>query len=365
MPWISSEIPFNDLPSLPPRQEIETKSILKKAIDANRCLAEFKGTCQRLPNPELLINSIVLQESKDSSAIENIVTTQDALYRAVISPLETVSSETKEVLAYREAIYAGWDMMKENGLLIGKTATHIMQKIKHTNAAFRNTPGTQLGNPITKKIIYTPPDWMLVPDKMADWEKFVNEPSGIDPLIRMALMHYQFEAIHPFSDGNGRTGRILNVLFLLNEKLITLPALYHSGYIIQHKNNYYQGLREVTEHNKWEQWILFMLDAVKDTAQHTLTMIEEMLALKEKTLVQVKSLSQKLHAYELNELIFSFPYIKIKVLEDRNLAKRQAASTYLQQLADKGILKPFKVGREMYYVNHGLMDIITRNTGGQ
>lgn len=352
--------PFNNLQPLPPKQDVETKAVLKKAIDANRSLAEFKGTCQRLPNPELLINSIVLQESKDSSAIENIVTTQDALYRAVISPLDTVPSDTKEVLAYREAIYAGWNMMKENNLLLGKTAVHIMQRIKQTDASFRNTPGTQLGNPATKKIIYTPPEWQLVPDKMAAWEKFVNEPSEIDPLIRMALMHYQFEAIHPFSDGNGRTGRILNVLFLLNEKLITLPALYHSGYIIQHKSDYYKCLREVTQNARWEQWILFMLDAVKETAQHTLKMIEEMLALKEHTLIQVKSLSQKLPAFELNELIFSFPYIKIKVLEDRGLAKRQAASTYLQQLADKGILKPLKVGREIYYVNHGLMKIITR-----
>ncbi len=360
MSWNNPEIPFNDLPPLPPKQEIETKAVLKKCIDANRSLAEFKGTCLRLPNPELLINSIVLQESKDSSAIENIVTTQDALYRAVISPLDTVPSDTKEVLAYREAIYTGWDMMNEHGLLLGKTALHIMQKIKHTHASFRNTPGTQLGNPATKKIIYTPPDWQQVADKMSAWEKFVNEPSDLDPLVRMALMHYQFEAIHPFSDGNGRTGRILNVLFLLNEKLITLPALYHSGYIIQHKNEYYKSLREVTESNRWEQWVLFMLDAVKETAHHTLKMIEEMLVLKEKTLIEVKSLSQKLPAYELNELIFSFPYIKIKVLEDRKLAKRQAASTYLQQLADKGILKPIKVGREMYYINHGLMEIITR-----
>lgn len=360
MAWQNPEKAFNSLPNLPPQREIETRAVLKSAIDANRSLAEFKGACQRLPHPELLINSVVLQESRDSSAIENIVTTQDALYRAVISPLDAVPSQTKEVLAYREALYHGWETMKQNGLLLGKTSVAIMQRIKQTTAGYRNTPGTQLANPTTEKIIYTPPDWRQVPDKMADWEKFINEPSGLDPLVRMALMHYQFEAIHPFADGNGRTGRILNVLFLLNEKLITLPALYHSAYIIQHKSDYYRCLGEVTEADRWEQWILFMLDAIKETAQFTLSMIEEMLRLKAETLAQIKTLSQKLPAHELNELIFSFPYIKIKVLEDRKLAKRQAASQYLQQLAEKKILTPLKVGREIYYVNHALMDIITR-----
>jgi Fic family protein len=362
MGWVQPGKAYNSLPDLPPREEVETKSVLKCAIEANRWLAEFKGTCQRLPNPELLINSVVLQESRDSSAIENIVTTQDALYRAIISPTEAVPFQTKEVLAYREAIYRGWETMKENGLLVGKTSMVIMQCIKKTTAGYRNVSGTQLTNPVTQKTIYTPPDWQQVPDKMAAWERFVNEPSSLDPLVRMAMMHYQFEAIHPFADGNGRTGRILNVLFLLNEKLITLPALYHSAYIIQHKSDYYRCLREVTEADRWEQWILFMLEAVKETARFTLTMIEEMLRLKEDTLKQIKTLSQKLPAFELNELIFSFPYIKIKVLEDRKLAKRQAASSYLQQLADRKILTPLKVGREIYYVNHALIDIITRKT---
>jgi Fic family protein len=356
------EIPFNQLPDLPPAKELETKLILKRTIEANKYLAGLKWSCQRMPDPNILVNTVLLQESKDSSAIENIVTTQDALYKAVLSPGEDMPRQTKEVLQYREAIYTGMEAMAQNqNLLLGKTAIAIMQKIKATDAGFRKVPGTQLANPSSGKVIYTPPEPQYIDPKMAAWEKFVNDPDNmLDPVIKMSLMHYQFEAIHPFTDGNGRTGRILNVLYLMKEDLLSLPVLYHSGYIIHHKNDYYQRLREVTENEAWENWILFMIDSIAETAQKTLAIIENMLDLKNRYLEKIKSISQKIPAYELNELLFSYPYIKIKVLEEKRIAKRQTASAYLQKLADAEILKPYKSGKEVYYINHQLMDIISR-----
>ncbi|HEY2720599.1 MAG TPA: Fic/DOC family N-terminal domain-containing protein [Chitinophagaceae bacterium] len=360
MTWLKPDLPFNDLKALPPPIDLDNPEILKKAITANRFLAELKGHCQTLPNPSLLLNTIVLQESKDSSAIENIVTTQDDLYRAILDPSDRIPANTKEVISYREAIYTGLDELKRRGVFTGNLAIKIMQRIKNTTAEFRKIQGTKLSNPSTNKIIYTPPDLDKINRKMVDWEKYINDASlETDPLILMALMHYQFEAIHPFADGNGRTGRILNVLFLISKGLLVHPILYHSQYIIKHKVNYYRRLRGVTERNEWIEWISFILDAVKETAISTLNTIREIVVLKEESLKQIKEISQKLPAHELTELIFSFPYVKIGKLVERKIAKRQAASQYLQKLAAKNVLHTFKVGREIYYVNHKLMDILT------
>ncbi|HYF68093.1 MAG TPA: Fic family protein [Ohtaekwangia sp.] len=360
MSWTKVETPYNRLPDLPPNIDLESPAILKAAIEANRYLAELKGYCQTLPNPDLLLNTIVLQESKDSSAIENIVTTQDELYRAIINPLESQSA-AKEVISYRKAVYTGLKTLKDKPVFTGSLAVTIMQRVKSTNAGFRDLTGIKLANPITQKIIYTPPDPEHVADKIAAWEKFINSETEVDPLIVMALMHYQFEAIHPFADGNGRTGRILNVLYLVHRELLTLPVLYHSAYIIQHKDDYYRKLRLVTEQEAWHDWILFMLQAVKETSVKTLKLIKDIMKLKEETLqkMKAKEMSQKLPAYELNELIFSFPYVKIKTLIEKNIAKRQTASVYLQQLTDKKILKSIKLGREVYYINHRLMNLLS------
>lgn len=360
MVWIKPEQPYNDLPKLPPLSEIETPRVLKKAILANRYLAELKGTCLRLPNPKILLNTIILQESKDSSAIENIVTTQDALYKAIVNPFDQLPSEVKEVLSYREALYAGIEELNSTGILRAKLTINIMQKLRGIDSGFRTLPGTQLANPRTQKIIYTPPEPKLIPDKMASWEKFVNENQDFDPLVKMALMHYQFEAIHPFTDGNGRTGRILNVLFLMHQGLLTQPILYHSSYIIQNKTDYYKLLREVTENESWESWILFMLDAVAETAQKTLQFINEMLQLKEDTLNVIKQLSQKLPSFELNDLLFSYPYVKIKTLIDAGLGTRPTVVGYLDALVDKKVLNTIKIGRENYYINYKLMNLITQ-----
>jgi Fic family protein len=360
MTWLRPEVPYDELASLPPRQNIETAGILKKAIQANKYLAELKGYCQTLPNPELLLNTVILQESKDSSAIENIVTTQDDLYRAILNPYDQVPSNTKEVISYREAMYTGLSELKRKPVFSGNLAVKIMQRIKNTTAEYRAVPGVKLANPTTGKVIYTPPAPNFIQQKITEWERFINNDANpLDPLIVMALMHYQFEAIHPFADGNGRTGRILNVLFLVHKNLLTHPLLYHSAYIIQHKEAYYKKLRLVTEESDWAGWVEFMLDVITETALTTLNTIKSIINLKEENLKLIRGISQKLPAYELNELIFSFPYVKIKTLIEKDIAKRQTASTYLQQLEDKNILHSFKYGRDLYYVNHRLMDILS------
>jgi Fic family protein len=358
MPWKQPELPYNQIPALPPAIKLETEKVLKTALQANKFLAELKGYCQTLPNPNLLLNTIILQESKDSSAIENIVTTQDELYRAILNPLDN-SPATKEVIRYREAVYTGLSELNTAPVFTGRLALKIMQRIKNTTAGYRTLSGTRLANPSSNKIVYTPPDPEVIADKIKDWEKFINNNDTLDPLVIMGLMHYQFEAIHPFADGNGRTGRILNVLYLVHAGLLTLPVLYHSTYIIQHKETYYKKLRMVTEEDQWEEWILFMLEAVRDTAKNTLQLIKGIVKLKEETLEKVKAVSQKLPAHELNELIFSYPYVKIKTLIDKNIAKRQTASGYLQQLEELKILHSLKEGREIYYINHQLMKLLT------
>ncbi|MBA3283508.1 MAG: Fic family protein [Nitrosopumilus sp.] len=354
--------PHNKLPDLPPKADLESPEFLKASIKASRLLAELKGYCQTLPNPTLLINTIVLQESKDSSAIENIVTTQDELYRAVASLDDGVGfgAATKEVLLYREALYHGQELMKTRGLTTN-TLVAIMRKLKNTDEGIRKTTGTRLANPITKEIIYTPPEGeVLIREKLAALEKFIhNDKDDIDVLIKMALIHYQFEAIHPFSDGNGRTGRILNVLYLVNKNLLNIPVLYLSSYIIQKKGDYYRLLRDVTENNNWKGWILFMLEAVAETAAITLAKIDAIQSLKKEIAIQVKGVLKSSFNAELVDLMFSFPYLKIKILETHDIAQRQTASVYLQKLATAGILHPMKSGKEMYYINHRLMSIFS------
>lgn len=356
--------PYNSLPDLPPSINLETQAILKATIKANRLLGELKGYCQTLPDPRLLINTVILQESKDSSAIENIVTTQDELYRAIISAdeLQGISSATKEVLSYREALYMGLERLEQKGLLTTNTMVGIMQQLKNTRENIRKTKGTRLANPVNQEIIYTPPEGEeLLRQKLFSLEKFIHDTKNeLDPLIKMALIHYQFEAIHPFSDGNGRTGRILNVLYLVQQKLLTLPVLYLSSYIINHKTDYYRLLRETTEQQKWEEWILYMLHAIAETSALTLKKIDDIQKLKVEILHKTKEIMKASYNRDLVDLIFSFPYVKIKTLETNNIAKRQTASVYLQQLAKENILEPIKVGKEMYYINQKLMEIISK-----
>jgi Fic family protein len=347
--------PFNELPDLPPVIDLEDTDILKLCIKANKVLAELKGYCHILPDPNLLINTIILQESKDSSAIENIVTTQDELYKAVMNSEDIIKNQNaKEVILYREALYLGLELLKRRGLTIN-SLIKIMQKLKNTNEEIRKTTGTRLMNPQTSEIFYTPPEGeYIIREKLAALEKFIHSKDEIDPLVKMALIHYQFEAIHPFSDGNGRTGRILNVLFLVHENLLNIPVLYLSSYIIKNKSKYYLLLREITESKEWTEWIKFMLNAVHDTAEYTLKKISGILKLKQEVTNQFGDSYNR----DLLDLIFKYPYVKINILERNNIAKRETASKYLKSLATDGVLTQHKVGKELYFINHRLMKLL-------
>lgn len=357
----SKNIAFNDLPDLPPAYFKESPQILKHMATASRHLGELNGLCASLPDPHLLINTIVLQESKDSSAIENIVTTQDELYKAATEE-GTDNNAAKEVLSYKEALYVGLEKMKvQKGLILTNTMVEIVQTIKRNKSGIRNAPGTALKNAINGEVIYTPPCCEdVLRGKLTALEQFINNPelSALDPLIKMALIHYQFEAIHPFADGNGRTGRIVNALYLVQQKLLSQPVLYLSSYIVKHKTEYYQLLRGVTEDDNWHDWTMYILTALIETAQLTTKKIRTMLLLKEEYEKQMKEVLGSSFSYELLQLMFTLPYMKIELLEKRGIAHRQTASTWFKKLTNAGIVKPQKIGRTTYYINYRLMEIL-------
>ncbi len=354
--------PFNNLPDLPPKVNLETADIFKATIKANKLLAELKGFCQTLPNPELLLNTIVLQESKESNAIENIVTTQDELYKATLMGENIKNQAAKEVLQYRQAMYWALNELSAKGFITTNLLVGIMQKLRNTQEGIRRSFGTKLSNPTNGLIVYTPPEGEeVIRKKLQSLENFMNddELSDLDPLVKMALIHYQFEAIHPFSDGNGRTGRILNILYLINQNLMGLPVLYLSKYIIENKNDYYRLLREVTENENWHDWVLYVVNGIAETSATTLTKIKKILELKAQAESELKDKMAGAFTRELNDLLFSYPYIKIAVLEEQGIAKRVAASQYLKKIAAFGWLQAFKIGREVYYINHKLIAILS------
>lgn len=352
MPFDRSQ-PFNDLPLLPPKAELETKAVLKQAIAANRTLANLRGLAAQIPNQGVLINSIVLQEARLSSEIENIVTTNDELYRADADPEGKSDPHTKEVLRYRQALYHGFHEMK-NRPLSTNLFIEIVRIIKQVDLGIRRITGTALKNE-TKEVVYTPPAGeAVIRDKLANLESFLHAEDELDPLVKMAVMHYQFEAIHPFEDGNGRTGRILNLLYLVDQGLLDIPVLFLSRYIIANKAAYYDGLRKVTEEQEWEAWVLFMLRAVESTAQQTFDQVTRIRALMEGVREQIQKQAPAIYSKDLVEVIFRHPYTKIQFLVDANIAKRQTASTYLQTLAGLGFLRASKSGREIYYINDAL-----------
>lgn len=355
--------PNNDLKKLPPEVNLETPEIFRACIKANKALAELKGCCMRLPNPEMLLNTVILQESKTSSEIENIVTTQDDLYKATLDEIDKISNPAaKEVILYREAIYKGIELFKNRGIITANMLIEIMQTLRGTQEGIRKICGTKIANPATKKVVYTPPEGeTLIREKLSDLEKFINDDdTELDTLVKMALIHYQFEAIHPFSDGNGRTGRILNILYLIKEGLLDMPILYLSHYIIVFKSVYYKLLNNVTLDDEWADWVLYMIKAVEETAKYTLNQIEEILRLKNETEQKVKEVLQSNIYKELTELLFMHPYIKIKVLEDKGIAKRQTVSIYLKKLSEAGILNPVKLWKETYYINTALFDLLSK-----
>lgn len=349
--------PYNDLPLLPPATTLESPVILKKAIAAHRVLAELKGLGEAIPNQSILINGLILQEARLSSEIENVVTTNDELYQAAADEQAVRDPQTKEVLRYREALWYGFHALQERPLSTN-LIVDLARIIKQTNIGIRRVPGTKIAN-ASGEIIYTPPEGeTTIRDKLANLERFIHAEDELDPLVKMAVVHYQFEAIHPFVDGNGRTGRILNILFLVEKGLLDMPVLYLSYYILRHRNAYYEGLQRVTEQSTWQEWVLYMLSAIEDTAQRTRRKILRIRELMQVAQERVRQEAPKVYSKDLIELIFENPYCKIRFLENAGLAKRQTASVYLQTLENLGLLRGRKIGREAYYINDALMQVL-------
>lgn len=361
--------PFNDLPPLPPNSEIENDTdILKKLVSASRALATVNSSIMRLPNPLMLVNTIALQEAKASTAIENIFTTEDALYKAVSDTLQEDKANvaTKEVLRYREALWAGYHLIKKDGHIDLESIVGIFRQIKNTSSGLRSPVSLtviQRGQSEFRsgEVIYTPPRGAGILEQLMDnLLSYLNDDKKYpaDPLLKMCFAHYQFEAIHPFPDGNGRTGRILNLLYLVHTGLLNQPVLYLSKYIIVNKDDYYYNLGIVTQRGSWKPWILYMLEAVEKTAQLTSQLIDSILAQMEATLAHAKG-QIKWYNKEVNELIFSQPYIKPKLLGDQlNVTSRTTLTKYFNELVDTRILSPVKDGRELFYVNDDLIRIL-------
>ena len=354
-----TELPHDGLPELPPIQEMESKVILRQCIRSRAALAELKRAAELLPNQGVLINTLPLLEAQASSEIENIVTTTDRLFQFRQLD-EQADPATKEALRYGRALSEGFRSLGSHPLST-RTAEQICSQIKGRDMTIRRVPGTALANDRTGAVIYTPP---VGEDRLrgllSNWENFLHSETELDPLIRMAVAHYQFEAIHPFTDGNGRTGRVINSLFLISENLLTLPILYLSRYIILHKDDYYSLLLDVTRNAAWEAWILYMLRAVEETAIWTTAKIEAIRQLSIYTIEVVRRAAPKIYSRELVDLIFEQPYCRIQNVIEGGIAARQAASRYLKQLVSIGVLQEMTLGREKLFIHLKLMKLLTQ-----
>ncbi len=355
-----------EIPLLPLPYDLETKAVLRQANKANRKLAELKGVAQTIPNERIFISSLTLQEAKDSSAVENIVTTQDDLYRAGLDAGFTlIGAATKEVLFYREAINEGFKLVRNKNILTLNDIKRIQEVLEQNSAGFRTTPGTQLKRSSDGAVIYTPPqDGQRIVELMSNLEQFINDDElcPIDPLVKMAIIHHQFESIHPFYDGNGRTGRIVNILYLVTSGLLDLPILYLSRYITHNKAEYYeriQAIRNATGDNsaQWEEWILYMLHGVEQTAEETITLVKNIGNLMTKYKNIIRPAFGRKYSHELLNGLFYHPYTKIGHLESNMQVSRQTAAKYLDKLASLGLLQKERMGKENYYINTQLMEL--------
>ena len=353
MNW-NAETPYNDLPILPPDLErIETRSVLKACISARAAIAELKTAGELIPDQGLLINILPMLEAKDSSRIENIVTTSDQLFQYA-DRADGADPATKEALRYRTALYDGYTHLEDYPLCTN-TAVAICTKLRAVQTDIRKTPGTVLRDQ-NNNVVYTPPVGEdSIRELLANWERFIHGDDDLDPLVKMAIAHYQFECIHPFPDGNGRTGRILNILYLIQSELLSLPILYLSRFILERRDDYYTLLRRVTEEGDWESWILFMLEAVESTSRWTTDKISIVRALMAETTEYVREKLAKIYTHELVQALVAQRCGRIDNLVERGVAKRQTASTYLKQLVEIGVLEEMSVGREKLYINTRLL----------
>jgi cell filamentation protein, protein adenylyltransferase len=355
--WLADE-PYQDLPLLPPGVDLETSPVMRATIGARAALAELKQAIKLIPNPKVLVSSLPLLEAQASSEIENIVTTADELFRHLDADAGA-SPATREALRYREALLEGYRALREFPLTFG-VAERICTRIKAIEMSPRKIPGTSIANRRTGEVVYTPPvGETLIRDLLANWERFMHGEGVLDPLVRMAVAHYQFEAIHPFTDGNGRTGRILNSLFLVERGLLGAPVLYLSRYIIQNKADYYRHLRGVTRDENWEPWLLYILAAVEETSTWTLGKIEAIRSLIEDTREYVRGHLPKIYSAELVDQLFERPYCRIGHLVDAGVAKRETASKYLKEIARLGMLEEQTHGREKIFVNTRFLTLLT------
>ena len=354
------------IPTLPLHYELETKPILKQLNEANKQLAELKGYALTIPNENILLNSLILQEAKDSSEVENIVTTHDELYKADLNMKDYImSASTKEVLNYKEAMLTGFKTVRKTKLITNKTIKTIQETLEGNKAGFRTITGTMLKNS-KDQVVYTPPqDSETIETTMSNLEQYINNPSlsDVDPLIKMAVIHHQFESIHPFYDGNGRTGRIISILYLVQNNLLDLPILYLSRYITMHKSEYYRLLQLIrdckndTECEKaWQEWILFNLKGVENTAKNTILMVKGIQELMAQYKNILRPLFGKQYKHELLNNLFFHPYTKIEYIERDMQVQRISATKYLNMIIDEGLLNKVKVGRVNYYMNTMLID---------
>ena len=349
---------------LPLDIDLETKRVLKSLPSAHAALAELKGVAASIPNQIILLNTLGLQEAKDSSAIENIITTHDELYKSELNIEHLGSLNAKEVQNYIAALKAGYDLCKETGVLTNKTILKVQEVLEKNVAGFRKLPGTTLKNSATGEVVYTPPQsFAEINMLMSNFELFINDDElcNYDPLVKLAIIHFQFESIHPFYDGNGRTGRIINILYLIQQKLLDVPILYLSNYFIRNKSEYYRLLQSVRESDNWEEWILFVVKAIEHTSKDTINLILLIKSLMQQFKHKLRD-NYKFYSQDLLNTLFQHPYTKIEFLM-RNLdVSRITAANYLNKLADDGMLTKEKIGKNNFYVNQELFEIFTQIT---
>ncbi len=361
MSW-RPDLPYNELPALPPTGiDLETRPVLKAVAEARAAIARLDQATDLIPNPAVLINAIPLLEAQASSEIENIVTTTDALFRAASKPDESGSDPAvKETLRYRTALRMGSETMSHRALT-ARTAIDICTCIKGKEMGLRKLPGTRIANPTTGDVIYSPPEGAdVIRDKLSNWERFIHAGDSLDPIVKMAVAHYQFEAIHPFSDGNGRTGRILNILMLQNAGLLRMPVLYMSRYIIAHKNDYYRLLNGVTSSGNWHDWTLYMVDGVRQSAESTTRKILAIRDLQLNLQSEFGDVTPGMRNINFLSVLFAQPYVRIANVVDACAVTRQTASIWLDSLVVEGVLNDLRIGRDRLFVNTNYLELLSR-----
>jgi Fic family protein len=349
---------------LPLKADVETRSVLRKTALAHKALAELKGVITSIPNQNILIETLILREARESSAVENIISTFAEVYQSSLFASQFASPAAKEVHLYAAALKTGYGLVKKNGLLTNNLILQIQEQLEGNKAGFRKLPGTKLLNDTTGEVVYTPPqDHDNIVSLMKNLEIFMNDDTMMDadPLVKMAIIHHQFESIHPFYDGNGRTGRIINILFLIQKKLLNLPVLYLSRYIINHKNDYYRLLQQVRQTGEWEAWIIYMLDGIEQTANESIVLISNIKTLMQQYKQSIRTTLPKMYSQDLLNNLFKYPYTKIEYLENDLGISRSTAIRYLKELEKLKLLVKQKIGRDNFYINQPLFDLLAAN----